>query len=268
MKKTSAQKIKIAALFVALLIESTALTITLIEYATMGNLTPPIIIFVRIALFMLILLYTHTLTVGAWGDWEQYVIGPVPIAAGIFIGLSTVNPAHARNAAALSLLFLLYFTLRSLALNNLLIRFVPGITLRKATTGILFVFSVVCASVVLVDPHGKHVVSLEKMVTETIVKQAEGFALRDMSPNSVIGPMGTPISLREKLHQDLNDVIKPYRNAIAPIMAVLVFSMMEAVGTVVFVFYMITADGVLWLARKLRIIKVEFIPVQQERPSF
>lgn len=268
MERSSAQKIKIAIIFVLLLIESFLLSTALVDYAVAGDFTPSIQVFAKIGLLMLLLSYTHSMMVGSWGGgWEQYVIVPVSISIGIFLALMLVNPIHARNMGLISALLVLYFTLRSISVRAVFVKFSPGFVLRRSVMGILFVFSIVCASVVLVNPEGRHVVNLEKNITDSLVQLAERFAIIDLTSKNFSESAIVNLDIKKQLYKEMARAIEPYRNAIAPIMAILVFSMIQGVGTVTFLVYALSIKGVFRLAKALKIIKINLIPVQQEMPT-
>lgn len=262
-KRSSAHIIKVVIIFFLLLIQSIVLSSLLIKYATSGNFTPDVILFVKAGALMLLLSYTHSMIVGAWGGWEQYVVVPLSISLGIAMGLVPVNPIHARNMGLLSLLFILYFSMRSIALRSFFVKFYPRLVLRRATTGIILVFSIMCASVVLIYPEGKHVTSLEKTVTDSAVNLAEKVSLLNLPETPVVS-----FDIEKQLHKEIQKTIEPYRSAIAPAMALVVFSVTQALGTIVFILYSFTADLIFYLAKKTKFIKLDYIPVQQEKPTF
>jgi len=98
---------------------------------------------------MLFLAYTYSLTIGAWNKTEQYIIVPLPISLAIFTAVLQYNFSYAVLAFILSFLLLTLDIYKATRIKNLLIRFDPKIILRLSTTGILFLFSILGAVLVI-----------------------------------------------------------------------------------------------------------------------
>ena len=100
-------------------------------------------------LLMLFLAYTYSLTIGAWDKTEQYFIVPLPISLAIFVAVLQYNFNYAVLGFILAFLLLTLDVYKATRIKNLLIKFDPKIILRLSTTGILFLFSVLGAVLVI-----------------------------------------------------------------------------------------------------------------------
>lgn len=266
--KSSSFKIKSVAVFVLLFIESILLSISLINYAILGEYIPQVHVILKIALLMLIISYTNALTVGAWGGWEQYFITPVAISGGIFLSVAMINPIHARNIVPFCLLLLFFYNMRTLYHKSIFIRFVPRIAFGTVTRGILFVFSLMCASIIFISTDDLQTIKLQNTIQKTISSQVEKLVKTNISTSNIIDSTALESEIKAQIQKQVIRTIEPYEEAITPLIALLVFSLVQAVGTLVSIIFSISIKWVYSLARKTKFLKQEYRTVQQEHLVF
>jgi hypothetical protein len=257
---------------------------------------------------MLLLLYTFSLSVGAWDTWEQYVLVPTPIVLAVFLSLLTYSLNYALIVSLLFSLILVYDIHKSTHLRNLLIRFQPRMILRLSLKGVLFIFAILGS--VLVILHSAHVeqeFNLGNKIADLVkepVKHAVDKQLKDQLNEVAPGlqysgydidfenidpaykPLVESLGLEEMLNEgstelpslevdvegivenQVNSFIEPYKNLIQPIMALLSFALFQFYATITFVLFVLTVDVLFWIAKHTKFFEIENVEVIQEKLRF
>lgn len=302
--KDSAYYIKTVILMFFLIFESQFLIQELHNYIRSEDyFTPSVNTLVKISAILLVLIYTYSLTVGAWGKWEQYIIVPLPISLGIFMGVLFLDPTHAVLMAALAFLLLSYDVAVATHIKNQLIKFSPVTVLRFSTKGILFLYALLAAVLVFLHSADKNnaynlgdkVADFAERQFSTVMKpeldpdnlpsnlvnELEGKGLppdpemfgmlggMQGDTNSVIN--GLPsfnLDLRDTVKTEVDNIVEPYKQFIPPLIALLVFALVRFLGSIAHFVFNLTAPILFTAAKKIGFLHTLFIPVQKEELSF
>ena len=194
------------------------------------------------AVFLLIL-YTYTLTVGAWGKWEQYFVVPAPISGGIFLGLVVLNPTYAILVAAVSYTIITYDVWVSTNVSKRMIYFDPRTVLRFSNRGVLFAFALLAGVMTFLHPSiQRNQFDVSGEIAE-IAQQQVDTALESQAANventveSQLGQTGFSfeisnfnLDLRDTVKSEVDKIIAPYREFIPPLIAFLVYFLIRFLG--------------------------------------
>ncbi len=267
--RSTAHIIKYTIISAFLVLLSTLLSLNLVNYVLAQDyFTPPATVVAKITALLLGIAYANALTVGAWGKWEHYVFFPGSIAAGVYLVLVNVNQTHAVNFAALTLCILLYQTIKATALKGLFVKFQPRFVYKSSTKGIFLVFSLLAASTILISPQAEAPIDLGQKIAETTVKQAINLTEADISLKTLLQDSIIGLNMQNQIRDQVNSLLQPYRSFLTPLIAVAVFSLVQALGVLVYLVFSITISAFLWIMRKSGILKVEYQTTQQEILSF
>lgn len=261
--KNAAYAIKALILVILLAFESYYLTTLFIDFVKNGNFFAPQLTFMAsVVVFLLLISYTFTLTVGAWKTWEQYLIAPAPIALGIFLPILSINSNRAFTILIVSFLLMVMYVYASARVKDQMIKFNPVIVFRFAVKGILLIFSLLAAVLVLMlsagDPKllniGDTIGELAQNYSENIIAQPnlEGFVVN----------VKTPVS------QQVSTMLEPYGNFVTPFIAVLIFALIRFLGGISHIFYIITIGVVIKIFTKMGFLHMYEVQVQKEEISF
>ena len=66
------------------------------------------------------------------------------------------------------------------------------------------------------------------------------------------------------MEQEVNNFVGPYKDLVHPIIAVMMFALFQFYAALASILYMITVDGVFWIARKTGFFKSIYEEVKQE----
>jgi len=253
--------------------------------------------------FFWLLATTHALIVGAWDTWEQYLLGPVPIALGIFIASYSVNSAYAVVILILVLVYMSYEVTLASQLKNQLLVFNPRLVLKFISKGIVFAFSITSAILVIVSVGKQPDINVgntiggyvDKYLSSHINAQLNNEVQQGLSsdqlerlsafgldpsmiqntqfsygdPSLVLENVGMPqLSLKDTVATEINKIVEPYKKFLNPLMAVLVFGLIQFLGTVAYLFYSLLIDLIFVLAKKSGFFKLETVTVERETLHF
>lgn len=301
--KDAAYYIKTSILMVLLALESYFLTQILLNYVRSEDyFTPPIQTLGTIALALLVLIYTYALTVGAWKKWEQFVVVPLPISLGVFVGIFFLNPTHAVLVAAVAYILLSYDVYIATTIRDQLIKFNPVTILRFSTRGILFMFSLLAAVLVFLHSSEKNnEFELGSKIAEIAGNQLGSIMQPKLDPsklpsnlaneldgkglplnpelfglggmqgdtNSVIdGLPSFNLDLGNTVKTEVNNIIEPYKQFIPPLIALLVYAMVRFLGTFAHIAFNLTVPIVFGIAKKLSFLHSYSVPAEKEELSF
>ncbi|OGC68719.1 hypothetical protein A2415_02075 [candidate division WWE3 bacterium RIFOXYC1_FULL_39_7] len=265
----------------------------------------------KIVLLMVVNLYAFSLTIGAWGKWEQYLIIPLPVSVAIFMVIYTVDIFYAVVLAVLAALFMAFDIQKSTRIRELLTKFDPKIILRLSTSGLLFIFSTIGGALVIlyafVAPEynvGKEISSIVEKPLKSLVETQlrsnleeqlvplnmsggqnldpevesllERFGLdintadlsKSMDSKTITDNLIKNLDIKNIVEKEVNGFVSPYKNLVHPILAVLMFALFQFYAAISMFIYLVTIDGIFWLAKKSNFFKTEFEMVQKEILKF
>lgn len=255
---------------------------------------------------MLLLIYTFSLSIGAWYKWEQYIMVIIPIILAIFIKLFISNSKYILSTCCIATLLLAYEIRKSTRLKNLLIKVDPKIIMRFSAKSLLLLFCILGGIISLIDPDmkksfdlgervaelsGKHVEKyLDKQISEQILEQdydviedggtvvSEGYEI----PAKAEIYDGFYIDLRE-LYEDkeptqeqlksfisrkVNEATEQYKEFFQPILSLVTFSVLQIYALIAFFLYGLTIDLIFWTAKRLKLVHIHTENVEKENLIF
>ena len=253
-----------------LFIETLMLTNVITNYIqTQDYLTPPTQILATITALLLAIIYTKTLTLGAWGKWEQYIIIPIPIVAGLLTSIIPINLGLALLLGLILLLILIYFVYRSTYFKSLLIKPKPILILKAATTGVFLSVALTAATISMLHPIPTNNLQIGEKVGKATSQQIEKLAQKDptLSQLSQLGILNN-LDIGQDITNQVEGFIEPYKKFLSPLMATVAFAMIQGLGVLAYVVFAITVTPLFWLAKKTRFIKMETATVDRETLTF
>lgn len=302
--KDAAYYIKTGILMILLTIESYALTDALLAHIRSEDyFTPSMRTLGIIAGLLLLIIYTYSLTVGAWKKWEQFIIVPLPISLGIFGALFPLNSTYATLVAFVAYVLVSYDVLIATKIKDSMIKFNPVIILRFSTKGLLFLFALLAAIMVLLHSAdkrnridlGSKIAELAQAQLENVMQpqpnqnQAPSFLIDELEgkglpPNPELfsmlsGMQGTTSSLvgglpsfnldlKDTVKREVDRIVEPYQQFIPPLIALVVFALIRFLGGIVHLAFNITVPIVFGLAKSLGLFHIVHIPVTKEELTF
>jgi hypothetical protein len=297
-EKGTAYYVKTVSLSILLFFESFFLIATINGFIkSQKYFSPPIEVLLTILVLIYLLIVTNALLAGCWGKWEQYVFPTVPIILGIIMVTYTINSAYAIVVATITFLILAYEMFLASQLKRQLIVFNPRWILRFASKGIVLSFSIATAVLVVVSAGKEPDINvggfvgdfvdqyLSSMINQEVNRQVES----ELTPEQItrlralgldpaeftytsetdifekIPQLQTPqLSLKDTVTQEVNKLVEPYKRFIHPIIAILMFGLLQFVGTLAFILYSLTVEIIFWAAKKTGFLKIEKVPTEQE----
>jgi hypothetical protein len=302
--KDAAYYLKTFVLMLLLTAESFFLTKFLLDYIRSEDyFTPPLKTLGIIVGLLLLVLYTYALTVGAWKKWEHFIVVPLPISLGIFIGLLRINSTYAVLVGVIAYVFLSYDVFMANLVKSQLIKFSPILVLRFATKAILFMFALLTSVMVFLHAADKRqefdisskiaeiaqtqvdkVMQPEVDKTEApniLIAKLEG---KSIPPNpelfsmlsglqggssSFIGGLPTfNLDLKETVKKEVDNIIAPYKQFIPPLIALVVFALIRFIGGIANIIFNITVPLLFKFAKRVNLLHVEYVTVQKEELTF
>lgn len=278
---------------ILLTIEAGTLTRVILNFVRTGEFFKPELNFaLKVILIMIAGLYTYTLTIGAWKKWEQYLIVPLPFAIGIIVALFGPSPLYATIIGLVSALLIANEIHIATQLKNNLIKFKPYLVLRQSAKRITVVFSLIGAVLVLATPfHKENSTKLVDRVQQLLVTETSEFVDKNLSNpadvavilntvgietdqttlNLILGNEGSldfGATVEKTLTAELDKLLEPYQQFVAPLMAVIAYGVFQLLGFASLVIYYSTLGILFWMAKKTGFIKIANLPVVSEVPTF
>ncbi len=294
--KNTSFYLKIGFLSLLLFIESFIFAITADNFVKSHKLFSVTAEFsVRTIILMSIVLITLALTVGAWKEWEKYIFIPIPVALAFTIATYTVFPRYALYVGLIGGLLLTYDVYLSSRIKNLLIKFDPRFALRFTTRGLMFIFSTLAGSLVILNAANVDQINVGHKIaeiTEEPVKAAVEDQLKKQAENNLMPLFNDPmlsqnlkslgideiyetnnknitdLNVGPMIETKINQFLQPYKNFFHPIMAVLTFFVFQFYASVAYFIYSIVIDPIFSLAKKTGFIKAGKVKVEQEQLYF
>lgn len=273
--------IKISVLTVLIFIESFLLSQLILDFIRRGGIFHFSIEFsIRTVAYMLLSIYTFSLTAGGWDKWKQYVMIPLPVSLAIFITTVIVFPQYAFFVAAGSALLISLDVNKSTQMKKLMVKFDPKMILRFSTKGILFVFSIFGGVLILLNSTQVEPLNVGQEIYKLIQKPVENIISDQIFPVVNLAILesadlaSTPLfekteeSVGVIVENQINKLIEPYKNFIHPIIAVLTFALFQFYASLAYVIYILTIDLIFLISKKTGFFKIEMATVEQEQLKF
>jgi hypothetical protein len=298
---TPAYYIKTVTIVVLTFFQTYFLSWLILDYVSKGNFFTFDTAFALLVIFLMVLIaWTFSISVGAWGNGMQYLVVPVPTGMAMFMVLAPQNVTYALITAAVVVAMLMYDVWKSTKLSELLIKFEPTIILKFSTNGLLFLFSVLAGVMVMVNTGKAHELNLGKQTADlvgntlntaiqsqikntlqgapqgylnqvdpSVVSMLEQFGLpTDLSDPAYTDPQNLGIDTKEIVESQVNALIEPYKDFIKPIMALLLFGIFQFYAYIAYLIFSLTVNGIYWIAKKVSFLKTETIQVDKEILKF
>jgi len=299
--KTTAFYVKTSIISTLLFAESFLLSGLIISFVNSQKFFAPSWYFmVLVVLLIFLLSVTNALIVGSWDKWEQFVFGPLPISLGLFINTFPINSAYAVVIFLMAYVMLFYEIILASQLKKQMLVFNPRLVLKFTTKGLILVYSLAAALLVIITAGRQPDINIGNRVGEFVdqyftpqintklnTSVQEGLTPEQMERLSAFGldpskfeyaqesdvpyvldnfaNVAVPeLSLKGTVAKEVNKLVEPYKRFVNPIMALLVFGLIQFLGTVAYLFYSLIIDLVFWLAKKANVFIVEKVPAEQE----
>ncbi|MDC0449107.1 hypothetical protein OAL67_00700 [bacterium] len=292
--KSTAYYVKTAILMVLLFLEAFYLTTIITQFVAAQNYFGISLNFsLKIVGAMLALVYTFSLSIGAWKTWEQYVIITVPVLMAVSISLARYSLNYAIIVTILFGLILVLDIRKSTKISNLMTKFNPKLVLRLSARGILLIFSVLGGLLVILhSAHieqefniGQKIAEMTKDPIKSVVNRQLEEQLQEQSPylqtieslglgdaldqQSQSGlPLGIDMDVGNIVEEQINTFIEPYKSFVQPLMAILVFALFHFYTTITLMVFTLTVDILFKVAKYTKFINVEQVEVIQEKLHF
>jgi len=249
---------------------------------------------------------THALLVGAWNTWEQYFLGPIPVAMGLFLATYPINSAYAVVFLIFVIVFMSYEITLAAQLKSQLLVFNPRMVLKFVSKGLILVFSISSAILVVIHAGKEPSINIGNAVGEFVdehfsfqaTKQLNSQYLKDLSPEEAerlsafgLDPSlltnpkvieGDPtealkelqnrgleeISLKNAVAKEVNKLVEPYKRFLNPVIAILIFGLIQFLGTISYLFYSLFVGLIFQIAKKTGFFKIETVPAEKETLHF
>lgn len=220
----------------------------------------------KIGVLILVTAYLYTLSIGAWDEWEQFAIIPIPTALGVTLSAEFSGLLHAPYIGIAFLAVLEIFIWNSTGLKKLFLKFSPTMIMKPTLNGMVFLFSILSGASLLLDtvPQITNIGNKIGTIIEAPLKQA----VTKQIPAELRIFLLDGIDFKGLAEVQINNAIEPYKNYVKPIMAGLTFFLFQFIGSIALFVYGITINVLMWLATKTKIFRTERVEVQQETLKF
>lgn len=261
--------IKTIVLSIALFVESFFLTSLMAEYARLHDyFTPPVNIVILLGVGLLLLAYTYAFTIGAWVSWEQFVIVPVPVCLGIFLVTMRINIVYALVLTAVCLVLLTYDIYFATSLKAQLVTFKPRLILRFSTKGLLFIFALVAAAIILMEPASKNI-DVSGLIADEVGEQAEKLVKSSptFQPLNQYG-LTDMLDISGTVKKEVDTFIGSYRDYVLPILAFVALGFIQFLNLIVYLIFSLTIGLLFRIAKGLHFFRVEKETIEREILKF
>jgi hypothetical protein len=223
---------------------------------------------IMLSITLLVICYTYALSVGAWNEWLQYVIVPLPIALGIVLIIAQINFIYALLAFLSTYVLITYDVFFSSKLKDQMIKFNPRIILRFSTKGLLFVFAIVGAVLILVSPVDSEQLNIPGNIAH-ISDQYLGRYVEEREDIQLLRSLGLiQFDFKDVVELQVRNFIEPYKSFVLPVIAFIIFSSIQTLNILIYLVFALTIDLLYYFAKKFGVLKIELRDVQQEVLSF
>ncbi|HLB51937.1 hypothetical protein A3F07_02215 [candidate division WWE3 bacterium RIFCSPHIGHO2_12_FULL_38_15] len=298
MQKHSTHYVKTIFLFILLLLESSLLSVFLMEMIRNQNiLFPSIESFTFVCILIIMIYIAQVLTIGAWEKWEHYLLVPIPVTLGITAGLINSGFKWWFVITILSLLLLAESVYLTDRFKKLLLKFHPRLIFRNINRTTGFVFAILAGIYTYQNYVDLNSALLKTRVSEFVDQQYGDIAkplieqqlkelqgaqnLRedinlineqygfDLSPflNSTT-PTDTDNQIKANLVTQIMGWIEPYKQFIPPALSIITFAFFQFLFGISYFLFTLLIDGLIIGAKKINFLHVEEIEVKQEILKF
>ncbi len=304
-KKTLSYYIKTTVISLFIVGESFLLTKLIAQFIEKQNYFTPDFKFLGLSvLFLTLILITNALGSGSWYKWEQFVFAPLSVAAGIFLVIFPINSAYAIIISFIVIWLIIYDNFLASLLRNQMIKFNPNIILRYSSKGIILAYSITATILVLISTGSQPELNLgskaadlaEKYIApkinqEMVQQVNEGLPADQLNRLTALGldpakleysesstllnafpnfkNIDLPkMSIRSTVESEVNNIIEPYKRFLNPVMAILMFGLMQFIGFFTFLIYTIMINVVFYVAKKTGFLKISKVMVEKETLHF
>lgn len=235
---------------------------------------------INYGLHLCILLYIGslicTLSIGLWDKWEQYIFVVLPMALSAATVTAYYNIELAIYSFGIFILLVGYGAIKSTQLMNNLIKFSPSAVLRETINAYMFSCAVLAGILVFATTTNVLSFNIGKKISEVAAKPVTKLIESEIQ-NSLGGlvpfPEGISIStdsldISTLIEDKVNSMVEPYHNFILPILALLIFAMIQFYATITGFIYGLTIDIIFALFKALNFYRVEIKTVEKQVLKF
>lgn len=294
--------IKTSIITFLLFIESYFLVKEILYYINKGDFFKlDITLIAIIVALMTAIALTFSLSIGAWNNWRQYLLVPGPLAFGVFTATVHLQPRQYIIATFAFFLMCVAFVLPATATKDNLIKFDPILIFSRSVRGLLFAYSILAGGLLFLNTSQGEDFDLISKIGNFAGEQIFNIVKPELTANPITGKLEeifagiygnkqglnkeniaqetttilegfgitqTDETIQDAVVQQVNKLIQPYKNFILPLMALLVFGLVEFAGVFARFFFMALVRPAFVLARATSFIKVENNMVKQEQLKF
>lgn len=301
-QKNVSYYLKTLSLSLALFIESFFLTYNINEYIkSQKYFSPPLSIMLALVLLLLLIFITNALLAGSWNKWEQYVFPVFPIVLGTVVIVYEINSAYAFIVGIITYLILSYEMFLASQLKRQLIIFNPRWILRFSSKGIILAFSIVAAVLVVISAGKEPQLKIGDTLGDLAAKYVSTMINQEMSQQTqsqltdvqrarlssfgldpsqftyvensdlfkgIPSATASQFSVKKTVTDQINQLLEPYQKFVNPIIAILMFGLLQFLGTIAFFLFSLSVELIFWLAKKTGFVKIDIVPAEQEIVHF
>lgn len=234
----------------------------------------------KLFLVLVLTMYTLALATVTSTKWFDSLWAAGGISLGIVFVLFTYDIFYTAIVGIGSFILIVLSLQRSLKLSSNTIKTVPKHILRYAIRGVLLAFSVCAATIFLLESSGINSVNIGEKIAEIAEKPVKGIvetqipkqlpqlpmSVEGLGISGLISPDN--IDIKGIVESQVNKFLEPYKKLFSPVMALLVFLIIQFYGTIAYYIYFLTVGPLFSLLKKVKLVKTEKIQVEKEQLSF
>lgn len=256
---------KLIALQCMLFLEGLIVTKLLLDFAqTQQFFDPPLTTILMIGSLILFSLYTYSFIIATWEHKFIYYLTPIFLSAGISILFVPISYIYALIIFLLALLISLYDVKYSTKISSHLIKFEPAFILRYSTKELLVIYAILAAISVLVNPLQPNEIHISKDIAQTIQKQVDAIIQGNPDYQALQSFGNTDINIANTVQQQIDKFLQPYKHLLMPLLALLIFGVMQFVNAIVRLVFLATVSPFFLIAKKTRFLNTEVTTVEKE----
>lgn len=256
---------KLLVLQFLLLLEGISITRLLLEFAkTQQFFNPPFKTILLIGGVVLLSLYTYSFIIATWEHSLNYYLTPIIFSISIAIMFVSLSYVYALIAFLLSLAVALYDTQYSIELSKHLIKFEPKYILRLSTKGILFIFSILAAITVLVNPLHPDKIHISQDIAQIAQTQFDAVLKGSPDLQTLQGFGDINIDVAGTVQQQVDKFLTPYKQFLMPLLAILIFGVMQFINSLVYLIFSLTITPIFSFSKKIHFLNSELSTVEKE----
>lgn len=304
-KYTSFFYIKLGLVTSFLFFESFLLTTEIYKFVISGDFfSTNFSQFFSIVALMSALVLTIPLSIGAWNKSTEYLAVPIPLALGNLLALININPTYLLLIIIAMFLLFVGFLIPAVSTKDSLIKFNVYLIFSRTIKGVLFTYAILGGSLLfmsskkgedfnLVERIG-HVISDQvykfieptidnNIVTSTIsdivsklnlnneVEINEEVNVQNNSNDKFINNLALEFKTPDPkplIQESITKALLPYNSFILPIVSVLVFGLLQFLGTIASFVFAVLEKPIFYFAKRTNFLVVNHIQVEQEQISY